>query len=268
LNVVELLVLIFLLSFPAGLSVWLGDLLGVGTWPVALAILLGALALLRTRWSQLAVPVAVSASLLLIVKRPWPWVPVLGLLILYLAAYMLRWLETIRFPGVRHKHWGDELLRANDHERAIEEYSQALAAGVPDPAAVHCTRGLARARLRLFDEAIADFDHTLGLSPEFDPAYYHRGLAYHARGEHARALADLNQVVERMPNWGEIRLQRGLVRAVLGQHREALEDIEKAISLDAECRARARTEKGFASLRDDPEFQRLVGSEDESGEGK
>ncbi len=257
----------FLLSFPAGLSVWLGDLLGVGTWPVALAILLGALALVRTRWSHLAVPVAVGASLMLVVKRPWPLVPVLGLLILYLASHVLRWVETIRFPGVRNQHRGNELLRANDHERAIEEYSQALAAGVPDPAAVHCTRGLARARLGLFDEAIADFDHTLDLSPEFDPAYYHRGWAYHARGEHARALADLNQAVARTPNWGEMRLQRGLVRAALGQHREALEDIEKAISLDAECRARAHTEEGFASLRDDPEFQRLVGSEDEGGEG-
>jgi hypothetical protein len=49
----------------------------------------------------------------------------------------------------------------------------------------------------------------------------------------------------------------------LGRGDDALADLRKAIELDPKCRDAAKTDEDSAGLRDDPEFRRLVGLDEE-----
>ncbi len=204
--------------------------MGVGAWPVALVILLAALPFLRSKWSLIAAPVALSAFLLLVLRCRWFIVPVVGWLSLYAASWVCRWVEEIRLPAVRHERRGDRYREDGKHERAIEEYTKALEAGPEHPAVVHLSRGIAFAGTQAYDEAIADIDQALALEPKMIAAYLHRGRAYHGKGAHDRALADLNRAIELSTEYGEAHLQRGLVHEAQGEYPEALADVEKALS--------------------------------------
>lgn len=82
-----------------------------------------------------------------------------------------------------------------------------------------------------YDAAIGDFDKDISLSPNFDVAYYNRGLAYSAKGQYDRAIEDYNKAISLNPNFAEAYNNRGLAYSAKGQYDRAIGDFDKAISL-------------------------------------
>ncbi len=62
-------------------------------------------------------------------------------------------------------------------------------------AEVYCSRGVAYAKSRDYDRAIADYDKAIDLDPKNAKAYYQRGYVYDIKGERDRAMADYNQAM-------------------------------------------------------------------------
>jgi tetratricopeptide (TPR) repeat protein len=57
------------------------------------------------------------------------------------------------------------------------------------------SRGVAYAKRREYDRAIADYDKAIDLDPKNAKAYYQRGYVYDIMGEHDRAMADYNKAM-------------------------------------------------------------------------
>ena len=62
-------------------------------------------------------------------------------------------------------------------------------------AEAYCSRGIAYAKKREYDRAIADYDKAIDLNPKNAKAYYQRGYVYDIKGERDRAMADYNQAM-------------------------------------------------------------------------
>ena len=65
----------------------------------------------------------------------------------------------------------------------------------PKNAESYYSRGNARLALKLFKDAIADYDKTIELNPQHAKAYGNRGVAKTQTGDKAGACADLNKAV-------------------------------------------------------------------------
>jgi tetratricopeptide (TPR) repeat protein len=57
-------------------------------------------------------------------------------------------------------------------------------------------RGAAFMNKGEYDEAIADLDKAIELSPEFAMAYSNRGAAYINKGEYDKAISDSNKAIK------------------------------------------------------------------------
>src|SRR5262249_46390760 len=91
-------------------------------------------------------------------------------------------------------------------------------------------RGLIRAKLRRYQEAIDDYSQALALRRD-SITYAHRGWAYLVREAWWPALDNFDAAIELDPRNGDAYNGRGYARVKLGQYREAVEDAEKAVKL-------------------------------------
>ena len=64
--------------------------------------------------------------------------------------------------------------------------------------------------------------------PENDAAYYARGLAKKALGNHQGAIADYSKVIEINPKDAAAYYSRGLAKKALGDYQGAKEDLSTA----------------------------------------
>jgi tetratricopeptide (TPR) repeat protein len=91
----------------------------------------------------------------------------------------------------------DETVNS-DLAAQIAECSEAISKNPRDGKAYR-QRGLLKARLRRYDEALHDFERTLKLTPNDAHAYGLRGVVWAKKGERSRALADFDQAIHLAP---------------------------------------------------------------------
>ncbi len=112
--------------------------------------------------------------------------------------------------------------------------------------------GLKYHELGKIDEAIEYYNKALELNPEFDEAYFHRGVAYTNKREYQTAKRDFEKVIELDSNRqrkeearkllsvlenledAQSYCNRGLVYQNKGEHNLAMKDFNKAIELNPE----------------------------------
>jgi tetratricopeptide (TPR) repeat protein len=117
----------------------------------------------------------------------------------------------------------------------------------PGVAFVHNSRGIALYKAGDYDAALADFDATIELDPEFKLSLYYRGLIRHLRGDYAGALADFDVVVATYPGFAAAFDERGRTRVALKDTAGALADFTAAITLDP-YRVYAYNNRGLVHL--------------------
>ncbi|MCI0340470.1 MAG: tetratricopeptide repeat protein [Planctomycetales bacterium] len=117
-----------------------------------------------------------------------------------------------------------------DPARAVREFTEALAAGLPF-AWAYLDRGVSRHRLGDFPGAIRDCDAALRVRPAWHVALANRGAARLSLGDTPRALEDVEAALRLRPDYPDGLLGRASVRAALGDLPGALEDAEASLRL-------------------------------------
>ncbi|MHC4251331.1 MAG: tetratricopeptide repeat protein, partial [Planctomycetota bacterium] len=108
------------------------------------------------------------------------------------AAFAAVVLMTVFSPARTHLRRGNELLEKCQDERAIEEYTKAIALD-PGLADAYNGRGIAHNVRGEFEQAIEDFSRAIELDGGFAEAYRNRGRAQHGQLKHAEAITDLSK---------------------------------------------------------------------------
>ena len=144
-----------------------------------------------------------------------------------------------------------------------ESYWTELITDFPENPAVWSNRGNVRMGQNNFEEAIADFDQSIELAPQYPDGYLNRGIAYETQGSWDLALADYNHVLEIDPQDPLAFNNRGNAEAGQENWQQALDDYEKAVSLSPSFAvARANAALVTYQLGDRPEairqFRNLV----------
>jgi tetratricopeptide (TPR) repeat protein len=91
----------------------------------------------------------------------------------------------------------------SDLDAQIAECTNAISRN-PRDAKAHRQRGLLKARMRRYDEALQDFDCTLKLAPNDAHAYGLRALVWAKKGYRARALSDFDEAIRLAPQNAEM----------------------------------------------------------------
>ena len=91
----------------------------------------------------------------------------------------------------------------SDLDAQIAECSEAISRNPRDGKA-HRQRGLLKARMHRYEEALHDFERTLKLTPNDAHAYGLRGLVWAKKGDRSRALADFDEAIRLAPQNSEL----------------------------------------------------------------
>lgn len=90
-----------------------------------------------------------------------------------------------------------------DLEARIFECDEAISRN-PRDAKAHRQRGLLKARINRYAEALQDFDRTLRLAPNDAHAYGLRALLWAKKGDRGRAIADFEEAIRFAPENAEL----------------------------------------------------------------
>jgi lipoprotein NlpI len=110
-------------------------------------------------------------------------------------------------------------------------------------------RGIAYAKIKDYDHAIADYNQAIRLNPKPE-IYNNRGLTYAWKGEDDRAMADYNQAIQLDPKNAVAYSNRGLIYALRGEYDRAIHDYTHVIQLDPKS-ADAYENRGWTYLLED-----------------
>ena len=100
-----------------------------------------------------------------------------------------------------------------------------------------------------YDEAIRYYDDAIALHPEFDQAYYARGMAYSDKEDFEMAVEDFTRAIELNPDFILSYTERGFNRIRTGDYDGAISDYNWAIEHDVLNKADAYCNLGDAYRR-------------------
>jgi spermidine synthase len=141
-----------------------------------------------------------------------------------------------------------ESIRASalaDRDGRLIDGSAYLGAIVPESVAVHDYLGIAQAEKGHFDEAIAEFRHSLQLDPGSARTRWHLGAALASRGARPEAIEQLRRSVELDPANAQAHADLASLLVDAGEFRAAAEQARAALSLTPDL-VEAHTSLGIA----------------------
>ncbi len=118
---------------------------------------------------------------------------------------------------------------SQDYPAALADFNQALAQ-TPNLPNFHRDRGKVKGAMQDNQGAMDDFNRAIALDPRSD-AYYWRAVLKNSQGDNQGALADLNTVIEFIPNYDAAFYLRGIVKLNLNDKAGACADVAQALSL-------------------------------------
>ncbi|QDL07987.1 prenyltransferase [Brasilonema octagenarum UFV-E1] len=153
---------------------------------------------------------------------------------------------------------GNLLVAAKEYEQAIASYDQALKIK-PDYDSAWYNRGIALQNLGRYEEAIASYDQALKIKPDYDSAWNNRGIALQNLGRYEEAIASYDQALKFKPDYDSAWYNKACSYALQGNIEQAIENLEKAIHLNPDkYQEMAKTDSDFDSLREDERFLVLI----------
>ncbi len=116
-------------------------------------------------------------------------------------------------------------------KQALEALDAYFASRGPESAPIYQLRGLLRAKLGRYEDAINDYTLALGLDPKDSVTHAHRGWAYVALNAWAVAWDNFEKAIQLDPKNPDAHNGRALVRVRRGELEKAVEDVETAMRL-------------------------------------
>ncbi|PLZ91823.1 hypothetical protein CEN44_07580 [Fischerella muscicola CCMEE 5323] len=156
---------------------------------------------------------------------------------------------------------GNLLVSAKEYEAAIASYDKAVEIK-PDYQEAWFMRGIALFQLGRYEEAIASYDKAVEIKPDYQEAWYIRGIALRQLGRYEEAIASYDKALEIKPDYHQAWYNKACCYALQVNIEQAIENLQKAIILNPECREMAKTDSDFDSIRDDERFQELIEQEE------
>ena len=101
---------------------------------------------------------------------------------------------------------------------------------------------------------------TESILPRDADSLYDRGVIELNRGEYVAAQEMFERALKREPDAAHIHYDLAATRARLGSIDLALESLQKALDLKPSLRVRAQHDQNLLSLRNEPDFDRLISS--------
>lgn len=118
--------------------------------------------------------------------------------------------------------------------------------------------GAALLNLGRNEEAIEKLQKAVEINPKYGGAYSNWGVALVKLGRNKEAIEKFQKAVEINPNFSEAYVVLAMLNTILNQKDEAIKNLKKAIELDPKNKEKAKTDKDFDNLRNDPEFKKLI----------
>jgi tetratricopeptide (TPR) repeat protein len=125
---------------------------------------------------------------------------------------------------------GNAYEAVGEYDRAIEDYARVIQLDPSDAAAYYNRAGAEYAKFD-FDRAIEDYSRAIRLKPDSPQAYNNRGVVYGAKGAFDEAIADFDVVLRLNPNDAAVLGNRGSIYVAKGQLEPAVADFTSAIKL-------------------------------------
>ncbi|WP_204105323.1 MULTISPECIES: tetratricopeptide repeat protein [Spirulina sp. CCY15215] len=126
--------------------------------------------------------------------------------------------------------WGSTLYRLGHWERAIASYDRSLTVQ-PDYGTAWQEKGLALAQLERYDEAIAAWDKANQFQASSPQAWYERGEVLAQANRSEEALESYDKALEMRPGDEMGWLRKGDLLCQLQRYEEALESYDKALEI-------------------------------------
>jgi tetratricopeptide (TPR) repeat protein len=156
--------------------------------------------------------------------------------------------ETAKSLAAAYFYRGASHVTKNDLDRAIADYSQAIAID-PTESDYLNSRAAIYEHKNDMQRAMADYDQAIKLNPRSAYAFNNRGASFQRKGDFARASADYGEVTKLQPKNIDAWAARCWVRAAGGREvQQALSDCNEALKLKPDAPDVLDT-RGFANLR-------------------
>ena len=116
-------------------------------------------------------------------------------------------------------------------ELALADYNKTIAIN-PDFAQAYVNRGVLYNDQKKWELALADYNKAIAINPDFAQAYNNRGLLYNDQKKWELALADYNKAIAINPDFAQPYSNRGVLYVNLKKWELALADWNKAIAIN------------------------------------
>lgn len=141
--------------------------------------------------------------------------------------------QPVRNIAGAHFFRGNSYLNKGDNDRAIADYSKAIALNPKDPD-FYSNRGVAYFNVGNYDRAVADASKTIELDPKSAAAYNNRGNAHFRNGKKDSAIADYGKAIELKPDDADLYTNRASAYFSQEENDKAEADYRKALELQPE----------------------------------
>lgn len=137
----------------------------------------------------------------------------------------------VRNQADKHVIFGRDYMRAENYDRAVKNFRQALEYD-PQMAAAHYYIGQALLEQGQTEAALAELEKAIEIDPAYISAYHTIGTAYLEQGDTLQAKNFFDQLVQSEPNDCQVQIAYGYVMAnQIGEVEKGIDAFEKAQNL-------------------------------------
>lgn len=153
-------------------------------------------------------------------------------------------------------------FKLQDYPRAIADYDQSLQLNPQYATALH-NRGSAYHMQGNYVRAITDYDQAIRLDPGNSNLRYDHGLAHHEQDNYPVAIASYSEAIRLNPTDAEAFLRRGRARYQQSQHQQAISDLTEAVRLNPQS-AEAYDQRGEVYRQGIGDYERAAADYDQA----
>lgn len=149
-------------------------------------------------------------------------------------------------------------------EAAIAVIDQAIVLE-PSHSRAWFVKGVTLAKLQKQEEAIAAFEQAIKITPDFGEAWFAKGSALGKLARHPEALAAYDKAISAKQSFYQAWFGKARLYALQGEAEQAIVALSQAVAIEPErCRDAARSDKAFAEIKDNSDFQTVLSSPGEN----